>query len=247
MKRICLVISYDGTNYNGWQTGGTGIGIETIIENTISKLLNTNIKIYGLSRTDAGVHANMNIAVFDTDVKINVEKIYYAINYLLPNDIVIKKSFEVPNDFDLRKIEIIKKYEYKIYNSKIRNPLINRYTHFVHYNIDINKMILASKYLIGQNDFRSFANPESQILKNGGNSIRNINNIEIFCENNNIIFIRITGNGFLYHMVRIICGSLLKVGMNMWDVDYIKYLLDVKNRKFAGPTLPACGLNLMKI
>lgn len=247
MKRVLLKISYDGTAYNGWQTGGTGLSICDVIENAISKLLDDNIKLIGVSRTDAGVHAEGNLAIFDTDRIINCDKINYAINNLLPPDIVILKSKEVPLDFNPRKIDSLKTYEYKIYNAKIRNPLVDRYTHFVYYDIDICDMILASKYLIGKHDFRSFANPESQILQNGGSSVRIIKNIDIYKENDNIIVIKVIGNGFLYHMVRIIAGTLLKIGMKMWKPEYIKTILEKKDRKYAGFTLPAKGLKLVQI
>ena len=247
MKRVLLKISYDGTAYNGWQTGGTGLSICDVIENAISKLLDDNIKLIGVSRTDAGVHAEGNLAIFDTDRIINCDKINYAINNLLPPDIVILKSKEVPLDFNPRKIDSLKTYEYKIYNAKIRNPLVDRYTHFVYYDIDIYDMILASKYLIGEHDFRSFANPESQVLQNGGSSVRIIKNIDIYKENDNIIVIKVIGNGFLYHMVRIIAGTLLKIGMKMWKPEYIKTILEKTDRKYAGFTLPAKGLKLVQI
>lgn len=247
MKRVLLKISYDGTEYNGWQTGGTGLSICDVIENAISKLLDDNIKLIGVSRTDAGVHAEGNLAIFDTDRIINCDKINYAINNLLPDDIVILESKEVPLDFNPRKIDSLKTYEYKIYNAKIRNPLVDRYTHFVYYNIDISDMIVASKYLIGEHDFRSFSNPESQVLQNGGSSVRNIKSIDIYKENDNIIVFRVVGNGFLYHMVRIICGTLLKIGMKMWEPEYIKTIIEKCDRKYAGFTLPAKGLKLVQI
>lgn len=247
MKRVLLKISYDGTEYNGWQTGGTGLSICDVIENAISKLLDDNIKLIGVSRTDAGVHAEGNLAIFDTDRIINCDKINYAINNLLPDDIVILESKEVPLDFNPRKIDSLKTYEYKIYNAKIRNPLVDRYTHFVYYNIDISDMIVASKYLIGEQDFRSFSNPESQVLQNGGSSVRNIKSIDIYKENDNIIVFRVVGNGFLYHMVRIICGTLLKIGMKMWEPEYIKTIIEKCDRKYAGFTLPAKGLKLVQI
>lgn len=247
MKRVLLKIAYDGTAYNGWQTGGTGLSICNVIEKAISELLDDNIKLIGVSRTDAGVHAEANFAIFDTERIINCDKINYAINNLLPDDIVIVESKEVPLDFNPRKIDSMKTYEYRIYNAKIRNPLVERYTHFVYYDIDISDMILASKYMLGEHDFKSFANPESQVIKNGGSSIRCIKNIDIYKENENIIVIRVTGNGFLYHMVRIISGTLLKIGMKMWEPEYIETILNKCDRKYAGFTLPAKGLKLVHI
>ena len=132
MKRVLLKNSYDGTAYNSWQTGGTGLSICDVIENTVSKLLDNNIKLIGVSRTDASVHAEGNLAIFDTDRIINCNKINYAINNLLPDDIVILESKEVPLDFNPRTIDSLKTYEYKIYDAKIRNSLVERYTNFVY-------------------------------------------------------------------------------------------------------------------
>ena len=247
MKKILIKIAYDGTNYNGWQSGKTGIGIENVISKAISKLLDDDIKIFGVSRTDAGVHALNNVAVFETNRKVNPDKIYFAINGLLPNDIVINDSYEVPIDFNPRKAVSKKIYTYHIYNAKIPNPLKDRYSHFVYYNIDIKKMINASKYLIGEHDFKSFANPESQILINGGSSVRTIYDINIEKDNDNMILLTFVGNGFLYHMVRILAGTLLKIGMGMIDENQIVEIINKKDRRYAGFTLPAKGLVLKDI
>lgn len=248
MKRILLTISYDGTNYNGWQCGNTGKSIESVLNNKISKLLNEDIKVIGASRTDAGVHAKCNLATFDTNCDVRADKIYYGINTLLPNDIACVSSREVDLDFNLRKINTKKTYDYYLHTAKVRDPLKNRYAHFVYYDVDIDKMISASKYLIGEHDFRSFINPESNAIIEGKSTVRNIYDI-IITKNKltDIIDIKIIGNGFLYNMVRIICGTLLKIGMGMWNIDYIKEIMDKKDRKYAGFTLPACGLVLTNI
>lgn len=254
MKRIMIKIAYDGTNYKGWQTGGKFKGIEDILNEKISKLTGEQITIIGTSRTDSGVHSNGNIAVFDTNSDIRSDKYSYALNNLLPDDISILESKEVSLNFNPRKLKTKKTYIYKIHNSKIRNPLKEHFAHHVYYDIDINKMKIASNYLIGEHDFKSFINPESQILqlakeKNIDNeklTTREIYSIDID-KSNDIIQIKIVGNGFLYHMVRIICGTLLKIGMNMWNPDYIKEIMDKKDRKYAGFTLPAKGLTLESI
>lgn len=254
MKRILIKIAYDGTNYNGWQTGGREKGIEDIINAKISKLTNEKITIIGTSRTDSGVHSNGNFAVFDTDSDIRPDKYSYAINNLLPDDISILESKEVSLDFHPRKAKAKKTYIYRIHNSKIRNPIKEHFAHHVYYDIDIDKMKVASKYLIGEHNFKSFINPESQILQLASEqniyderiTTREIYSIDIN-KDNDMIEIKIIGNGFLYHMVRIICGTLLKIGMNMWEPDYIKEIMDKKDRRYAGFTLPAKGLTLENI
>ena len=248
MKRILLTIAYDGTNYNGWQSGSTGKSIESVLNNKISKLLSEDIKVYGASRTDAGVHAKCNLAIFDTNCDVRADKIYYGINTLLPNDIAIVLSKEVDLDFNIRKINTKKTYDYYLHVAKVRDPLKNRYAHFVYYDVDVDKMIKASKFLIGEHDFKSFINPESNAIIEHKSTVRNIYDIVITKdESTDIVDIKIIGNGFLYNMVRIICGTFLKIGMGMWEVDYIKEIMDKKDRKFAGFTLPACGLCLSNI
>lgn len=249
-----IKIAYDGTNYNGWQTGDKTNGIEDILNKVISKLTNEDVKIIGTSRTDSGVHSNGNIAVFDTNSNIRPDKFCFAINNLLPNDISILESCEVDMNFHPRKCDVIKTYIYRIHCAKIRNPIKEHFAHHVYYNIDVDKMILASKHFIGKHDFKSFINPDSQIIKlakelnydNDNITIREIYSIDIN-KANDIIEIKISGNGFLYHMVRIICGTLLKVGMNMIDPDQIIEIMDKKDRKYAGFTLPAKGLTLESI
>lgn len=257
MKKILIKIAYDGTNYCGWQNGKKEGSIESLLNKVISSLTNEEIHIFGTSRTDSGVHANCNIAVFETNSCIKPDKFFYTINNLLPDDISILESYEVPLNFNPRKQNCKKTYIYRIHNSKIRNPLKEHNAHFVHYDIDINKMKEASIYLIGKHDFKSFINPESQILQNYKDPIATKNDISIITTReiysiditkiDDIIEIKIIGNGFLYNMVRIICGTLLKIGMNMWEPKYIKTILEKKDRKFAGFTLPAKGLTLENI
>lgn len=254
MKRILIKIAYDGTNYKGWNNGTDNGSIESLLNEKISEACNENIKIIGTSRTDSGVHSNGNYAVFDTNSDIEPSKFFYVINNLLPDDISILESKEVSLDFHPRKQKCKKTYIYRIHDAKVRNPLKEHNAHYVYYDIDINKMIEASKYLIGVHDFKSFINPESQTLqiakeKNNINenlTTREIYNIDI-TKNDDIIEIKICGNGFLYHMVRIISGTLLKIGMNMWEPSYIEEILEKKDRKYAGFTLPAKGLTLENI
>lgn len=253
-----LTIAYDGSNYNGWQTGDGKNGIEDILNHIISKATNENIKIIGASRTDSGVHSNGNVAVFDTNSDIRPDKFNYVLNNLLPEDISILSSKEVDISFNPRKADVKKTYIYRLHIAKVRNPLKEHNAHFVYYDVDINKMIEGAKYLIGVHDFKSFVNPDAQLLqyykKNDVPSdfnvekltTREIYNIDIK-KDDDIISIKIEGNGFLYHMIRIICGTLLKVGMNMWEPPYIKEILQKKDRKFAGFTLPAKGLTLQSI
>lgn len=250
--RVLLKIAYDGTRYKGWQKVSTGPSIEEKLEDTISELLSEKVELIGLSRTDAGVHAKSNFAVFDTDKKINPDKIYYAINDLLPDDISIVESKEVDKDFHPRRVKSLKTYTYRIHNAKVRDPIKEHFAHFVWYDIDIDKMKEASKYLLGIHSFLSFVNPDCQILEGKSvkekeeASIREIKSIDID-KSDDMISITLTGDGFLYNMVRIMAGTLLKVGMGMYEPIHVKEILDKKDRKYAGFTLPGKGLTLENV
>lgn len=254
MKRILIKIAYDGRNYKGWQGSDKNKSIEHIINVAVSKATKETISIIGASRTDSKVHANCNIAVFDTNSDIVPDKFNYVLNNLLPDDISILESYEVPASFHPRKAKCIKTYIYRLHVAKVRNPLKEWNAHFVYYDVDIDKMIEASRYLIGTHDFKSFVNPESQLIEKAIKEnipLEKVTTREIYSIDidrlYDIIEIKISGNGFLYHMVRIICGTLLKIGMGMWKPSYMKEILDSKDRKNAGFTLPAKGLTLENI
>ncbi len=242
MKRIKLIIAYDGTNYCGWQIQKNGITIEEIINKKLSELLGEKIVVIGASRTDSGVHAYGNVAVFDTESNIPAEKFSYALNQRLPDDIRIQKSSEVPLDFHPRYCDTTKTYEYKIVNRQFEIPTERLYSHFVYYNLDIDKMRQAASYITGEQDFKSFCSNRTQVE----NTVRTVYSLDID-KVNDMITIRITGNGFLYNMVRIIAGTLMKVGMGIYPPEHVKEIIDAKDRTKAGPKAPAKGLTLVEI
>ena len=242
MKRIKLTIAYDGTNYCGWQVQPNGITVEEVINKALSKMTGEEILVIGASRTDSGVHAMGNVAVFDTNTTIPPEKIGIALNQRLPEDIVITKSEEVPLDFHPRYCDCSKTYEYHIINTRIPVPTKRFTSYFVSYELDIDKMREAASYLVGEHDFVSFCNVRTDVE----NTVRTITALDILT-NGNEITIRITGNGFLYNMVRIIVGTLIRVGRGFYEPEKVKEILEAKNRKAAGVTAPAHGLMLMEI
>lgn len=243
MKRIRLLVSYDGTDYCGWQIQPNGITIEEILNEKLKKLTGEDIHVIGVSRTDSGVHALGNVAVFDTDSPIPPERMAYALNQKLPADIVIVKSEEVPPDWHPRYQEQISKtYEYHIYNAQIPDPLKRRYSTFVSFPLDVGKMQDGAAYLEGEHDFASFCN----IRTNAENTVRRIDRIEIEKEDRDIT-IRVTGNGFLYNMVRIIAGTLIRVGRGFYTPEKVKEILEAEERTEAGVTAPPEGLTLVKI
>ena len=242
MKRIKLTIAYDGTNYCGWQVQPNGITVEEVINKALSKMTGEEILVIGASRTDSGVHAMGNVAVFDTNTTIPPGKIGIALNQRLPEDIVITKSEEVPLDFHPRYCDCSKTYEYHIINTRIPVPTKRFTNYFVSYELDIDKMREAASYLVGEHDFVSFCNVRTDVE----NTVRTITALDILT-NGNEITIRITGNGFLYNMVRIIVGTLIRVGRGFYEPGKVKEILEAKDRKAAGVTAPAHGLMLMEI
>lgn len=242
MKRIKLEIAYDGTNYCGWQIQPNGVTIEEIINDRLTKLLNEDIQVIGASRTDSGVHALANVAVFDTNTKIPGDKICYALNQRLPEDIRIQSSKEVPLDFHPRYCNSVKTYEYKILNRKFDIPSYRLNSHFVYLPLNVDNMIKGAEYIEGEHDFKSFCSSRTQVI----DTVRNIYELNVK-KDNEFIVISISGNGFLYNMVRIIVGTLIKVGLGVYPPEHIITILEAKNRVMAGPKAPAKGLTLVNI
>ncbi len=243
MPRIYLKIAYDGTNYAGWQMQKNALGVETVINQALLKLTGEEIVIIGASRTDSGVHALGNVAVFDTCSTIPPKRFSYALNSLLPMDIRILESKEVPKEFHPRYTkEIRKTYEYRIDNSKLENPLRRLYSYHVHVDLDDHKMNEACKYLLGTHDFASFCAAHTQVKT----TERTIYQAEVVRQGDQLIF-RIQGNGFLYNMVRLITGTLLRVGRGFYEPIKVKEILEKRNRELSGPNVPPQGLILVEI
>ena len=206
MKRVGLVVAYDGTNYSGWQIQPNGITIQGVLNDALTDLLGEKIEIMGASRTDAGVHALGNVAVFDTNTRIPGEKISYALNQRLPEDIRIQLSEEVEPDFHPRYCDSEKTYEYRILNRKFPVPTERLYSYFYHYKLDVDKMREATSYLIGRHDFASFCGTGAQVKS----TVRTLTGIDIW-RDGDIVTIQVRGEGFLYNMVRIIAGTLIQL------------------------------------
>lgn len=241
MKRVMLTVAYDGTAYHGWQLQPNAVTIEGELNRALSELLHEQIQVIGASRTDAGVHALGNIAVFDTEAKMPGEKFSYALNAKLPKDIRVVKAQEVSRNFHPRKCATRKTYEYHIINAPFPNPLRSRYAHFTYFSLDLDKMRQAAAFLVGEHDFKSFCAVASQ----AETTVRTIYSIEINKAGEEVT-IRVAGNGFLYNMVRIIAGTLMEVGRGSCSPEKVKEMLEAKERCTAGPTAPACGLTLYK-
>ena len=241
MKRVMLIVAYDGTEYHGWQVQPNARTIEGELNRCLSELLQEDIQVIGASRTDAGVHAKGHIAVFDTDARMPAEKISYALNQRLPKDIVIQKSCQVDADFHPRHCDTRKTYSYHIYRGEFPMPLRTRYSYFTYVPLDVTKMREAAAFFLGEHDFKSFCSANTQVES----TVRTIEFLDV-TEDDRELVITIRGNGFLYNMVRIIAGTLVDVGRGFLAVEDIPDILMACNRERAGQTLPACGLVLEK-
>ena len=240
-KRIMLTVAYDGTNYCGWQVQPNGTTVEGVLNESLSRLLQEDITVIGASRTDSGVHALCNVAVFDTTSPIPGAKMSYALNQRLPEDIRIVDSKEVAADFHPRHCESRKTYEYHIVNAPFPNPMKRLYCHFTYAPCDVAAMQEAAACLVGEHDFKSFCTVGAQVES----TVRTITDLQVFARED-VIIIRVTGNGFLYNMVRILAGTLLEVGYGKRKPEDMEAVLAAKDRQAAGPTAPAKGLRLVK-
>lgn len=257
MKKIKLTIAYDGTRYVGWQIQKNGLAVEQVLNEHLSRLLKEQVVVCGASRTDSGVHARGNVATFYTETKIPAEKIYLAVNQSLPEDIKVVRSEEVPEDFHPRYANCRKTYEYSIMNCRYPIPTLRLYADYVYYPLDAEKMKEAARYLIGEHDFIAFSSSGGQQKS----TVRRIDSIDVSSRwlepetdirdghyfRPQMIQIRVTGNGFLYNMVRIIAGTLEKVGLGIYPPEYVKEILESKDRRLSAPKAAACGLTLLGI
>ncbi len=244
MKKIMLVVAYDGTNYCGWQIQPNGITVAEVLNRAISDLTGEKIQVTGASRTDSGVHALGNVAVFETNQRMPGEKYSFALNTRLPDDIKIQLSREVPADFHPRYTDTVKTYEYRILNRQFPSPLNRFYSCFLYGKLDVDAMRRACEYLVGTHDFRCFqasgeTNPDKE-------TVRTMYRAEIEQNGEEIIF-RIRGNGFLYNMVRIIAGTLIEIGRGRMQAEDMPKIIESRSRENAGPTAPPQGLTLVKI
>lgn len=265
-----LTVAFDGTNYAGWQIQPNKETVEGVLNRELSRLLNEEIKVIGASRTDSGVHAEGAVCVFDTLSRIPGEKFSYAINQTLPEDIRIRNSKEVDITFHPRKVNSRKTYRYRIRHDEFINPLDARYSYHVYTKLDVEAMAKACEYIKGKHDFKAFCSahtdvettertvydvhvevtPDKKLLQMSGlMKSRDAENVQHGVrdprQTPGLIDIYVTGNGFLYNMVRIIAGTLIEVGQCKIKPEEIPGILDSLDREKAGPTAPAKGLTLM--
>lgn len=242
MQNIKLLIEYDGTCFSGWQRQNNGRTVQQEIEKVLAKIMKRPVKIHGAGRTDAGVHALGQVASFKENIPVPVDKIPFALNSILPEDISIIKASEVEEDFHARYSAKGKRYIYQIYNGPLRSPLQRNYSYFVSQPLDVNKMQESTQYFLGTHDFKGFMTARSSVQ----NTVRTLYKLDVYFDEN-LIKIEVEGNGFLYNMVRIIVGTLIKVGKGKISPKEIERIIASGIRENAGPTTPAQGLYLAEV
>jgi len=253
MRKIKLLLEYDGTAYQGWQVQKKGLTIQGVVEEKILKITGERSRVIGASRTDAGVHALGQVAVCRTESRVDPETIKRALNALLTQDIRVLDTSEVDDSFNPRDSAVKKSYFYIIANQRESSAFIYRYVWIIQQPLELKSMVEAAQVLIGTHDFSSFRGTGSSIK----NDIREIFslNVERFWEmdfmtssiKGEFIKIRIEANGFLRHMVRNIVGTLVEIGRGRFTAERIQEILKSHDRRLAGPTAPASGLFLERI
>lgn len=240
--RVKLTLSYDGTNYCGWQVQPNGITVQEELEKAVKSVTGETVRVTGSGRTDAGVHAQGQVAHFDTESTVPSEKFYRALNVYLPSDIRVEKSESVPDDFHACTTAKKKTYSYTFYLSETELPLKDRYAVKLDKLPDLALMKECAKLFVGEHDFKGFCATGS----GAKTSVRTIYDLSIEQVDKTVTF-TVTGNGFLYNMVRIMVGTLLEVGTGKIDKQTVERMLVTGERKLGGKTLPAKGLCLISV
>ena len=243
MRNIKLLIEYDGKDFNGWQKQPNKLNIQGEIEKAIERITGEEVNLMASGRTDAGVHAIGQVANFKTNSNIPIEKFPIALNTNLKKSIIIKSAEEVEERFHSRLNCKKKTYRYIINNSKYGTAIYRNLETHIPIKLDIEKMQKAVKYFEGEHDFKAFKASGTS----SKSSVRKIYKAEVIDAGNERIYIELTGNGFLYNMVRIIAGTLVEVGLNKIEPQEIKNIILSKKRENAGKTLPPQGLYLVNV
>ena len=243
MNRFFLTIEYDGANFIGWQKQNTGPSIQECVEKAVESFTNSKIILYGAGRTDAGVHASGQVAHLDLPNKFSSYQIMEAINaHLINTKIKIINVQLVKKEAHARFSALWRKYRYFILNRQAPPAINQGYVWHQKITLDIEKMKVASKYLIGTHDFSSFRATHCQ----SKSAVKTLDQISIIKKKESIV-ITVKARSFLHHQVRNIVGSLKLVGCGKWEPEYIVEVMNKKNRTAAGPTAPAAGLVLTEI
>lgn len=244
-KTYKLLIAYDGTDYAGWQVQPNGIGVQQLIQAAMKTILREEVLVTGSGRTDAGVHAEGQVAHFHWDQPIDLYRLLGSLNALLPADIRIKEVVEVPQDFHARYSAAGKEYHYHLWLDPVVSPFQRRYCHHVREKTDLSKLEEAVQYFLGTHDFSAFAN-EAHTGCAAHDPVRTLKRLDLVHQEGGLR-LELEGDGFLYKMVRNIVGTLLEVGRGKRTPADIKTILASQDRRQAGMSAPAHGLFLVRV
>lgn len=255
MRNIALLIEYDGTAYSGWQVQKNGPSIQSVIEKTLSGLLQENIKIIGAGRTDAGVHAYAQVANFHTRSSWEVDKIVYSLNRTLPRDVAINRGVLVADEFHSRFDATARKYLYKVITKK--SPFAGHFASYFHFDLSVDLMNEAAKFLLGKRSFKSFTKYSDQqkhficsVTKaEWKNEIGDMNRsrMSFLSSPSSFLLFEIEANRFLHGMVRAVVGTIIDVGRGKITIEDFKTIVKMEKRSFASMSAPACGLFLGEV
>jgi tRNA pseudouridine38-40 synthase len=240
MRNYKLSLSYDGTDFYGWQRQPDKRTIQGVIEESLTKITRKKIHVIGAGRTDAGVHAQEQVANFKANLSLKDEELIRALNSLLPDEVKVNSLEKMDMDFHARKMAKSKIYQYRIFNSPIISPFLQRYVLQWSSPLKVNLMKEAALLFQRETDFRAFSSSRLQ------NSVRKVMRSEVEKRSDEIIY-TVEAKGFLRYMVRTMVGTLLEIGKGKMPPSRIEEIFREKNRSLAGPTIPAKGLCLIKV
>lgn len=243
MRNILITMMYDGSHFHGWQIQDNAITVQEVFQEALFKVIGEKADIKGCSRTDAGVHANMYCVSFHTEHSIPCVRLVSALNRYLPKSVAVTNAEEVADDFHARYSCKGKEYIYKIWNDEIRNPFLDGYTFHYWYRLDVDLMNRAAKHFLGKHDFTSFCTLDN---REKGDFTRTVSNISV-TRDGAMVTVTIEADGFLYNMVRIIVGTLLRVAQGKILPEQIPDIINALDRSKAGPTAQPEGLYLNKV
>lgn len=243
MRNLLLKISYDGKRYHGWQVQQNAVTVQEVFQTALKAVLGIQPALKGCSRTDAGVHAYAYYISMQLEHPIPEPRLIAALNRFLPPDIAVQSCVEVPQGFHARYSCIGKEYVYKLWNHAVRDPFLDGYAY--HYRYPLNEALLncAAQQYVGAHDFTSFCTLDQ---RKAGSLVRCVTNAAVTRSGDTVLF-TVAADGFLYNMVRIMVGTLLRVAQGKFQPEEIPKILSAKNRQAAGPTAPACGLYLNRV
>ena len=242
MRNIALILMYNGTAYHGWQVQKTEVTVAQTLEKGLSMVCGEPVRIVGCGRTDAGVHAEHYVANFHTSSRIPVDRLPFAVNTHIPEDIAVLEAYEVADDFNAIGSCIRKEYTYRIYNSRVKNPFYVNRAYFYPKRLDEDVMDRAARAFEGTHDFAA--------VRSVGTNVRSTVRTIYYCRvtrSGELLELKVCANGFLYNMVRIMAGTLVAVGSGKLKESEVLKILESGERKSAGKTMPAKGLILKSV